>query len=123
MKIKTFMFAALAAFATLAGCSDDENKTTGGGGTINPPVKPSEYEATFKSTSYYSTTVTIKAITENAKSQSFMAVVFETAFPELRIMILRKVSSTIIRRNICRKEPLLLIFTMCLLSRGSCMVV
>lgn len=27
MKIKTFMFAALAAFATLAGCSDDENKT------------------------------------------------------------------------------------------------
>ena len=30
MKIKTFMFAALAAFATLfAGCSDDENKTNG----------------------------------------------------------------------------------------------
>lgn len=29
MKIKTFMFAALAAFATLfAGCSDDENKPT-----------------------------------------------------------------------------------------------
>lgn len=25
MKIKMFMFAALAAFATLAGCSDDEN--------------------------------------------------------------------------------------------------
>ena len=39
MKIKMFMLAALAAFATLAGCSDDENKTTGG--TINPPVKPS----------------------------------------------------------------------------------
>ena len=33
MKIKTFMFAALAAFATLfAGCSDDENKTNGNGG-------------------------------------------------------------------------------------------
>ena len=32
MKIKMFMLAALAAFATLAGCSDDENKTTGGGG-------------------------------------------------------------------------------------------
>ena len=61
MKIKMFMLAALAAFATLAGCSDDENKTTGGGGTINPPVKPSEYEATFKSTSYYSTTVTIRS--------------------------------------------------------------
>lgn len=85
MKIKMFMLAALAAFATLAGCSDDENKTTGGGGTINPPVKPSEYEATFKSTSYYSTTVTIKAITENAKSQYFMAVVFETAFLEQQI--------------------------------------
>ena len=83
MKIKMFMLAALAAFATLAGCSDDENKTTGG--TINPPVKPSEYEATFKSTSYYSTTVTIKAITENAKSQYFMAVVFETAFLEQQI--------------------------------------
>ena len=85
MKIKMFMLAALAAFATLAGCSDDENKTTGGGGTINPTVKPSEYEATFKSTSYYSTTVTIKAITENAKSQYFMAVVFETAFLEQQI--------------------------------------
>lgn len=85
MKIKMFMLAALAAFATLAGCSDDENKTTGGGGTINPPVKPSEYEATFKSTSYYSTTVTIKAITENAKSQYFMVVVFETAFLEQQI--------------------------------------
>lgn len=33
MKIKMFMFAALAAFATLAGCSDDENNDgTGGGG-------------------------------------------------------------------------------------------
>ena len=31
MKIKMFMLAALAAFATLfAGCSDDENKTNGG---------------------------------------------------------------------------------------------
>lgn len=86
MKIKMFMFAALAAFATLAGCSDDENKTTGGGGGgTEGVVKPSEYEATFKSTSYYSTTVTIKAITENAKSQSFMAEVFETAFLEQQI--------------------------------------
>ena len=50
MKIKTFMFAALAAFATLfAGCSDDENKTTGGGGnngTGGDSVK-SEYKVTF----------------------------------------------------------------------------
>ena len=46
MKIKMFMFAALAAFATLAGCSDD-NDTTGGGGTTPPPVKPSEYEVDF----------------------------------------------------------------------------
>lgn len=78
MKIKMFMLAALAAFATLAGCSDDENKTTGG--TINPPVKPSEYEATFKSTSYYSTTVTIKAITENAKWKDYMASMWESSF-------------------------------------------
>ncbi len=42
MKIKMFMFAALAAFATLAGCSDDENNDgTGGGGTEDKPV-PSE---------------------------------------------------------------------------------
>lgn len=62
MKIKMFMFAALAAFATLAGCSDDENNDgTGGGGTEDKPV-PSEYEVEFKSTSYYSTTVTIKTI-------------------------------------------------------------
>ena len=53
MKIKMFMFAALAAFATLAGCSDDENNDgTGGGGTEDKPV-PSEYEVEFKSTSYY----------------------------------------------------------------------
>ena len=55
MKIKTFMFAALAAFATLAGCSDDENKTTGGGGdngTGGDPVE-SEYKVTFSDTSYY----------------------------------------------------------------------
>ena len=53
MKIKMFMFAALAAFATLAGCSDDENNDgTGGGGTEDKPV-PSEYEVEFKSTSYF----------------------------------------------------------------------
>ena len=41
MKIKTFMFAALAAFATLfAGCSDDENKTNGdNNGTGGDPVR------------------------------------------------------------------------------------
>ena len=54
MKIKTFMFAALAAFATLfAGCSDDENKTNGGGGnngTGGDPVE-SEYKVTFSDTS------------------------------------------------------------------------
>ena len=40
MKIKMFMLAALAAFATLfAGCSDDENKTNGGNnGTGGDPV-------------------------------------------------------------------------------------
>lgn len=81
MKIKMFMFAALAAFATLAGCSDDENKTTGGGGGgTEGVVKPSEYEATFKSTSYYSTTVTIKAITENAKWKDYMASMWESSF-------------------------------------------
>lgn len=87
MKIKTFMFAALAAFATLAGCSDDENKTTGGGGnngTGGDPVE-SEYKVTFSDTSYYSSVATFEAITENAKSQSFMAVVFETAFLEQQI--------------------------------------
>lgn len=42
MKIKTFMFAALAAFATLAGCSDDENKTTGGGGNNGTGGDPVE---------------------------------------------------------------------------------
>ena len=96
MKIKMFMLAALAAFATLfAGCSDDENKTNGGNnGTGGDPVE-SEYKVTFSDTSYYSSVATFEAITENAKSQSFMAVVFETAFwsskfPELRIMILRR---------------------------------
>ena len=88
MKIKTFMFAALAAFATLfAGCSDDENKTTGGGGnngTGGDPVE-SEYKVTFSDTSYYSSVATFEAITENAKSQSFMAVVFETAFLKQQI--------------------------------------
>ena len=88
MKIKTFMFAALAAFATLfAGCSDDENKTNGGGGnngTGGDPVE-SEYKVTFSDTSYYSSVATFEAITENAKSQSFMAVVFETAFLEQQI--------------------------------------
>ena len=88
MKIKTFMFAALAAFATLfAGCSDDENKTNGNGGnngTGGDPVE-SEYKVTFSDTSYYSSVATFEAITENAKSQSFMAVVFETAFLEQQI--------------------------------------
>ena len=87
MKIKMFMLAALAAFATLAGCSDDENKTTGGGGnngTGGDPVE-SEYKVTFSDTSYYSSVATFEAITENAKSQSFMAVVFETAFLEQQI--------------------------------------
>lgn len=78
MKIKMFMFAALAAFATLAGCSDDENNDgTGGGGTEDKPV-PSEYEVEFKSTSYYSTTVTIKTITENAKFKYYMASFWES---------------------------------------------
>ena len=78
MKIKMFMFAALAAFATLAGCSDDENNDgTGGGGTEGKPV-PSEYEVEFKSTSYYSTTVTIKTITENAKFKYYMASFWES---------------------------------------------
>ena len=86
MKIKTFMFAALAAFATLfAGCSDDENKTNGdNNGTGGDPVE-SEYKVTFSDTSYYSSVATFEAITENAKSQSFMAVVFETAFLEQQI--------------------------------------
>ena len=88
MKIKTFMFAALAAFATLfAGCSDDENKTTGGGGnngTGGDSVE-SEYKVTFSDTSYYSSVATFEAITENAKSQSFMVVVFETAFLKQQI--------------------------------------
>lgn len=88
MKIKTFMFAALAAFATLfAGCSDDENKTTGGGGnngTGGDSVEI-EYKVTFSDTSYYSSVATFEAITENAKSQSFMAVVFETAFLKQQI--------------------------------------
>ena len=86
MKIKTFMFAALAAFATLgAGCSDDENKTNGGDdGTGGGPVE-SEYKVTFSDTSYYSSVATFEAITENAKSQYFMAVVFETAFLEQQI--------------------------------------
>ena len=79
MKIKMFMFAALAAFATLAGCSDD-NDTTGGGGTTPPPVKPSEYEVEFKSTSYYSTTATITAITNNAKWKYYMASMWESNF-------------------------------------------
>ena len=84
MKIKTFMFAALAAFATLfAGCSDDENKTNGDI-TGGDPVE-SEYKVTFSDTSYYSSVATFEAITENAKSQSFMAVVFETAFLEQQI--------------------------------------
>ena len=78
MKIKMFMFAALAAFATLAGCSDDENNDgTGGGGTEDKPV-PSEYEVEFKSTSYYSTTVTTKTITENAKFKYYMASFWES---------------------------------------------
>lgn len=42
MKIKMFMLAALAAFATLAGCSDDENKTTGGGGNNGTGGDPVE---------------------------------------------------------------------------------
>lgn len=86
MKIKTFMFAALAAFATLfAGCSDDENKTNGdNNGTGGDPVE-SEYKVTFSDTSYYSSVATFEAITENAKSQSFMAVVFKTAFLEQQI--------------------------------------
>ena len=88
MKIKMFMLAALAAFATLfAGCSDDENKTNGNGGnngTGGDPVE-SEYKVTFSDTSYYSSVATFEAITENAKSQSFMAVVFETAFLEQQI--------------------------------------
>ena len=88
MKIKTFMFAALAAFATLfAGCSDDENKTTGGGGNngTGGDFVESEYKVTFSDTSYYSSVATFEAITENAKSQSFMAVVFETAFLKQQI--------------------------------------
>ena len=45
MKIKTFMFAALAAFATLfAGCSDDENKTNGDGGNNGTGGDPVESE-------------------------------------------------------------------------------
>ena len=86
MKIKTFMFAALAAFATLAGCSDDENK--GGGNTgEGPGTDPalSEYEVEFKSTSYYSTTVTIKTITENAKWKYYMASLWESDLLESEI--------------------------------------
>jgi len=129
MKIKTFMFAALAAFATLAGCSDDENKTTGGGGnngTGGDPVE-SEYKVTFSDTSYYSSVATFEAITENAKSQSFMAVVFETAFLEQQIP---GITDNDIAKGVINyykaeymSQPLLLIFTMCLLSRDGCMVV
>ena len=64
-----------------------KNKTTGGGGnngTGGDPVE-SEYKVTFSDTSYYSSVATFEAITENAKSQSFMAVVFETAFLEQQI--------------------------------------
>lgn len=84
MKIKMFMLAALAAFATLgAGCSDDENKPNGK--PIPPVAESSEYKVTFSDTSYYSSVATFEAITENAKSQYFMAVVFETAFLEQMI--------------------------------------
>ena len=82
MKIKMFMFAALAAFATLAGCSDDDN----GGGTVIPPEeKPSEYEVTFTTTSYYSTVATIKSKTDNAKWRYYMASFWESAYLKEKI--------------------------------------
>lgn len=79
MKIKMFMFAAMAAFVTLAGCSDsgDDEKP------VPPPAEEtSEYKASFRGTTCYETNVTIEAITENAKSQNYMAVVVKKAFLE-----------------------------------------
>lgn len=77
MKIKMFMFAALAAFATLAGCSDDKDPVTPPGD--NKP-KPSEYEVTFGTTSYYSTIATIKSKTDNAKWRYYMASFWESDY-------------------------------------------
>lgn len=69
MKIKLFLFAAFAAVATLAGCSDSK-----GGGDEPPPPPPQEEEfAVVVTPKEYEASVRITPKSDNAKKASYMA--------------------------------------------------